>query len=140
MQVGDEDLRPERNGYGGESMLVEFTSASWATVEPIQDYERKLEVMAAISEVVTDHGLWSLYSFNDPTASGIDPAMIAKHYGSDDPAHADHVGVLHRELPRSRCTSTPTINETSPTIRTEDSWPPAKRRTPAPASLSKACS
>ena len=85
VQVGDEDLRPERNGYGGESMLVEFTSASWATVEPIQDYERKLEVMAAISEVVTDHGLWALYSFNDPTASGIDPAMIAKLYGSDDP-------------------------------------------------------
>lgn len=83
--VGDEDLRPERNGYGGESMLVEFTSASWATNEPIQDYDRKLEVMAVINDVVVQHGLWSLYSFNDPANSGIDPTMITKLYGSDDP-------------------------------------------------------
>lgn len=83
--VGDEDLRPERNGYGGESMLIEYTSASWATNEPIQDYDRKLEVMAVISEVVVEHGLWDLYSLNDPTMSGIDPTMIAKLYGSDDP-------------------------------------------------------
>lgn len=85
VQVGGEDLRPERNGYGGESMLVEYTSAAWATNEPIQDYDRKLEVMAVISEVVVQHGLWDLYSFNDPRVSGIDPAMIAKLYGSDDP-------------------------------------------------------
>lgn len=85
VQVGDEDLRPERNGYGGESMLVEYTSAAWATNEPIQDYDRKLDVMAVISEVVIEHGLWDLYPFNDPTRSGIDPAMIAKLYGSDDP-------------------------------------------------------
>jgi hypothetical protein len=84
MQVGDEDLRPERNGYGGESMLVEYTSAAWATNEPIQDYDRKLDVMAVISEVVVQHGLWDLYSFNDPKMSGIDPTMITKLYGSDD--------------------------------------------------------
>lgn len=83
--VGDEDLRPERNGYGGESMLVEFTSTAWATNEPIQDYDRKLEVMAVIDEVVVEHGLWDLYAFNDPVASGIDSAMITKLYGSDDP-------------------------------------------------------
>ncbi|WP_350350590.1 hypothetical protein ABS642_14050 [Microbacterium sp. A8/3-1] len=83
--VGDEDLRPERNGYGGESMLVEFTSTGWATNEPIQDYAQKLDVMAAIDDVVLEHGLWDLYSFNDPTNSGIDPSMIAKLYGSDDP-------------------------------------------------------
>lgn len=84
-QVGDEDLRPERNGYGGESMLVEFTSARWATNEPIQDYTRKLEVMETIDAVVTEHGLWNLYAFNDPSISGMDPSVIAKLYGSDDP-------------------------------------------------------
>ncbi|MEU4014117.1 hypothetical protein AB0E56_02520 [Microbacterium sp. NPDC028030] len=84
-QVGDEDLRPERNGYGGESMLVEYTSPSWATEQPIQDYDRKLEVMAVIDDVVLQSGLWELYSFNDPTNSGIDQGMIAKLYGSDDP-------------------------------------------------------
>lgn len=83
--VGDEDLRPERNGYGGESMLVEFTTTVWATNEPIQDYDRKLEVMAVVNEVAVEHGLWDLYSFNDPLVSGIDPSVIAKLYGSDDP-------------------------------------------------------
>ncbi|KJQ52444.1 DUF4064 domain-containing protein [Microbacterium sp. SA39] len=89
VQVGDEDLRPERNGYGGESMLVEYTSTGWATNEPVQDYGQKLDVMAEIDEVVLEHGLWNLYSFNDPTNSGIDPSMIAKLYGSDDPQTQD---------------------------------------------------
>ena len=85
VQVGEEDVRPERNGYGGESMLSEYTSSAWATEQPVQGYAYKLEVMAAIDEVVAAHGLWNLYSFNDPTNSGIDPSMIAKLYGSDDP-------------------------------------------------------
>lgn len=84
-QVEDEDLRPERNGYGGESMLVTYSSARWATNEPIQDYDRKLEVMAAVNEVVVEHGLWDLYAFNDPSESGLDPTVVAKLYGSDDP-------------------------------------------------------
>ncbi len=36
VQVGDEDVRPERNGYGGESMLSEYTSAAWATEQPVE--------------------------------------------------------------------------------------------------------
>ncbi|WP_136053641.1 DUF4064 domain-containing protein [Microbacterium sp. K24] len=89
VQVGDEDLRPERNGYGGESMLVEYTSTGWATNEPVQDYAQKLDVMAAIDDVVIEHGLWDLYSFNDPSISGMDPSVIAKLYGSDDPRTQD---------------------------------------------------
>lgn len=84
-QVGAEDLRPERNGYGGESMLYEFTTSAWATNEPVQGYDRKLAVMRAVNEVVLDHGLWDLFAFNDPATSSIDPSMIAKLYGSDDP-------------------------------------------------------
>lgn len=85
VQISDEDLRPERNGYGGESMLYEYTSVGWATNEPIQDYDRKLEVMAVANEVVAEHGLWELYAFNDPAQSGIDPGVVSKMYGSDDP-------------------------------------------------------
>ncbi|PZU43681.1 MAG: hypothetical protein DI566_14070 [Microbacterium sp.] len=87
--VGEEDLRPERNGYGGESMLIEYTSVAWATTEPIQDYDRKRAVMSVINDVVLDHGLWDLYAFNDPAVSGMDPAVIAKLYGSDDPRTQD---------------------------------------------------
>ncbi|CAH0251721.1 hypothetical protein SRABI44_03225 [Microbacterium foliorum] len=84
VQVGDEDLRPERNGYGGESMLIEYTSVGWATTQPIQDYSTKLDVMATIDAVVAEHGMPPLYSFNGEY-SGIDPTMIAKLYGSEDP-------------------------------------------------------
>jgi hypothetical protein len=84
-QFTDEDLRPERNGYGGESMLYEYGSAGWATNEPIQDYARKQQVMAVIDQVVQEHGMYGLYAFNDPSGSGIDPTMIEKLYGSDDP-------------------------------------------------------
>lgn len=82
--VGAEDFRPERNGYGGESMLVEYASAGWATTQPIQDYSQKLAVMDEIDAVVAEHGMSYLYSFNGEY-SGIDPTMIAKLYGSDDP-------------------------------------------------------
>lgn len=84
VRVGDEDFRPERNGYGGESMLVEYTSAGWATTEPIQDYSVKLAVMDVIDDVVTENGMSYLYAFNDEY-SGLDPSMIAKLYGSADP-------------------------------------------------------
>ncbi|GAT74659.1 DUF4064 domain-containing protein [Microbacterium hydrocarbonoxydans] len=84
VQVGEEDFRPERNGYGGESMLVEYASAGWATTEPIHDYQRKLDVMSVIDDVVSEHGLPSLYSFNDEYSS-MDPSIKTKFYGSDDP-------------------------------------------------------
>lgn len=85
VQVGDEDLRPERNGYGGESMLYEFATEGWATTEPIQDYDRKVAVMALIDQIVVDHGMYGLYAFNDPSVSSIDPSVMTKLYGSDDP-------------------------------------------------------
>lgn len=84
VRVGAEDLRPERNGYGGESMLVEYTSAGWATTEPIQDYDRKLAVMDVIGSVVAERGMSYLTSFNGEY-SGLDPSMIEKLYGSADP-------------------------------------------------------
>lgn len=84
VQVGDEDFRPERNGYGGESMLVEYASAGWATTEPINDYQRKLQVMGVIDDVVAEHGLASLYSFNDEYSS-LEPTIKEKFYGSADP-------------------------------------------------------
>ena len=83
--LADENLRPERNGYGGESMLVRFTAAGWATNEPIQGYQRKIEVMAAINDVLAEHGLFDLVAFNDSSSSGLDPTLTAKLYGSDDP-------------------------------------------------------
>ncbi|GAA5144903.1 hypothetical protein GCM10025768_01340 [Microbacterium pseudoresistens] len=82
--VGDEVLRPERNGYGGESMLQQYTSASWASTEPITGYTRKLAVMHTIEDVLWERGWEGMWAFNDPR-SGIDPSIIQKMYGGDRP-------------------------------------------------------
>lgn len=95
VQVGDEDFRPERNGYGGESMLVEYMSSGWATTAPIQDYTQKLAVMDLIDDVVAEHGLAYLYSFNDEY-SGIDPSVKTKLYGSED-ARQQHTWEYYTE-------------------------------------------
>lgn len=85
VRADPEGIRPERNGYGGESMLKEFWSASWTTVEPIRDEARKREVLDVIDTVIARHGFWGLIGFNEPS-SGIDPSLIEKLYGSADPS------------------------------------------------------
>lgn len=84
VQVGDEALRPERNGYGGESMLVQYSSAVWATEQPVQDYDEKLEAMGIIEDVFRDYGMYGMYSFNDPS-SNLDDTVREQFYGSNDP-------------------------------------------------------
>ncbi|WP_194421131.1 hypothetical protein [Microbacterium abyssi] len=83
-EVGPEDLRPERNGYSGESMLVQYISVPWMTNEKIQDYERKLDVMSVIEEVLVEYGMFGMYSFNDPSSS-LDDGVLQDFYGSADP-------------------------------------------------------
>jgi len=83
-EVGPEDLRPERNGYGGESMLVQYISVPWMTNEPIQDYDRKLEVMRVIEDVLIERGMYGMYSFNDPS-SNLDDTIVQRFYGTTDP-------------------------------------------------------
>ncbi|MBS1698475.1 MAG: hypothetical protein JST25_08775 [Actinobacteria bacterium] len=84
VKSADAQERPERNGYGGESMLVRFTSDTWATTTPVTGYAHKLEVMQTIESVIMQHGWRSMVAFNDP-ASGVDPAMISKMYGGATP-------------------------------------------------------
>jgi len=76
--------RAERNGYGGESMLVELTSQVWATSEPVRDHELKLAMMDAIEEVLLEYGFYGLVPLNDP-ATGFDPDYLERFYGSTDP-------------------------------------------------------
>lgn len=83
-EAGTENLRPERNGHGGESMLVQYTSVPWMTNEPIQDYDRKVAVMGVIEQVMIEYGMYELYSFNEPS-SGMDNSILEKFYGSADP-------------------------------------------------------
>ncbi len=83
VESGAVDISPERNGYGGESMLKRYTSTIWTTEQPVQDDEVKRQVMSTIDEVLIERGMWGLYALNEP-GSGISDDMVAKLYGSAD--------------------------------------------------------
>ncbi|BDZ39856.1 hypothetical protein [Microbacterium suwonense] len=85
VQSGAVDISPERNGYGGESMLRRYTSTVWTTEQPVRDDQRKRNVMRAIDQVLDQRGMPRLYPLNE-TGSGISDDMVAKLYGSSDPA------------------------------------------------------
>lgn len=87
-EAGDENLRPERNGYGGESMLTRYTSEVWATNEPIQDDVRKRDVMYVIDEVLSEYDMWGIISLNEP-GSGVSDKALEMLYGSADPSTQD---------------------------------------------------
>ena len=83
-QVADEQLRPERNGHGGESMLVDAQFGAWRTNEPIHDLTRKREVYDAIDGVLAEHGMPGLLPLNE--AGGTVPdTSLENMYGSADP-------------------------------------------------------
>ncbi|MFK4790786.1 hypothetical protein [Microbacterium sp. ZW T5_56] len=80
-----EDVSPERNGYGGESMLRTYTSTIWSTNEAITDNALKLQMMHSIDDVLFSYGMSEYYPVNDPSESTIDPSIIEKMFGSTDP-------------------------------------------------------
>lgn len=84
VKVGKAKTRPERNGYGGESMLQEYTSAEWVTEQPIHDYDRKQDVMRTINTVLAREGVYySMYPLNE--GGGISDDSLRKLYGAVDP-------------------------------------------------------
>jgi len=83
VESGQRDVSPERNGYGGESMLRNYTSTAWTTEQPIHDNARKREIRFIITDVLAQFGLYALWELNT-TDSGISSEMVAKLYGSAD--------------------------------------------------------
>ncbi|MDT0157735.1 hypothetical protein Q9R19_08875 [Microbacterium sp. ARD32] len=86
VHTGAVDVSPERNGYGGESMLQKYTSTVWTTEQPVHELRRKRQVMRVIDQVLVESGLSELYPLNEPGVLGISDDMLDKLYGSDDPA------------------------------------------------------
>ncbi|WP_309127214.1 hypothetical protein [Microbacterium sp.] len=81
VESGERDISPERNGYGGESMLRNYTSTSWTTEQPIHDNARKREIRLIIEQVLAEQGMYALWELNG-SQSGISDDMLAKLYGS----------------------------------------------------------
>lgn len=86
VQVSDPLQRDERNGYGGESMLQEYTAPVWATKEPIHDFAEKTAVMETINRVLAEEGLYySMYPLNENSEGSISEDSADQLYGGTDP-------------------------------------------------------
>ena len=109
-RIADASARPERNGYGGESMLQQYTSPTWRTDQPIRDHDQKLEVMAAIDRELAVAGeYYALYPLNEPDGS-IDPRALESLYGSADPREQSVWEYVAQRY------GTPGISSPSPTL------------------------
>ncbi|WP_156761566.1 hypothetical protein [Microbacterium karelineae] len=85
VQTADAQMRPERNGFGGESLLQQYISPRWRTEQPIHDDAEKRAVMQEIDAVLAAEGdYYELYALNEPDGS-IDDATLESLYGSADP-------------------------------------------------------
>lgn len=78
-----EAIRPERNGYGGESMLKYYRSTQWFTNEPITGTAQKTEVMNTIDDIISEYDM-GIMALNDPSY-GFDEKLLTSIYGSTDP-------------------------------------------------------
>lgn len=85
VQISEPLQRNARNGYGGESMLQEYTAPAWATTEPVHGCAEKQAVMNTINDVLAEEGVYySLYPLNEPY-EGISEESIDQLYGGTEP-------------------------------------------------------
>ncbi|WP_221584728.1 hypothetical protein [Microbacterium sp. G2-8] len=85
VQISEAQARPERNGYGGESMLQRYIAPTWRTEQAVQDPTEKAAMMRTIDEVLyADGAYYSLYPLNE--GGNMDEASLEALYGSADPA------------------------------------------------------
>lgn len=81
VHTGTDDRRAERNGYGGESMLVTVTTSPWSTTRPITSIAEKERAVAVMTSVVRDNGIVVSGLLNDPENTP-DSDLRETFYGS----------------------------------------------------------
>lgn len=84
-KTGTEEARPERNGRGGESMLLGVVFDSWTTNEPVHDLAQKEAMLDTVAEVVMDHGYPAPFPLNENDGT-FPESQMAHLYGSSDPS------------------------------------------------------
>ncbi|QIK63091.1 hypothetical protein G7068_07675 [Leucobacter viscericola] len=83
-KTSDEQVKPERNGQGGESMLKQVTFEGWTTNEPVHDLKQKRDMIATADEVLMANNAAGLISMNE-YESGLPAARMKDLYGSVKP-------------------------------------------------------
>jgi len=123
VKTADESIRPERNAYGGKSMLVQYSPATWATEQPIHSRAEKRAVMDAIDRILIDQGnYWTMYPLNEPDGQ-ITEDSLRKLYGGATPDEQvvwEHYAEISRDSSSSYDEAAPTAScstRPSPTCR-----------------------
>lgn len=83
-QTDDEQVKPERNGRGGESMLKQVTFDGWTTNEPVHDLKLKRDMLSTANEVILANNATELVAMNEYDFN-LPDARIADLYGSVNP-------------------------------------------------------
>lgn len=83
-KTSEEQVKPERNGRGGESMLKQVTFEGWTTNEPVHDQQKKRDMAQTINEVLVENDAAELISMNEYDFD-LPDARIKDLYGSVDP-------------------------------------------------------
>lgn len=72
----------DNNGYGGESMLFDYTAPVWQTTTTVRTFEEKSRVVELIRQVLLRHGIANLDMQNAPS-SWREPGELTERYGGE---------------------------------------------------------
>ncbi|MFZ4842487.1 hypothetical protein [Mycetocola saprophilus] len=81
---GKNTLRNNRNGYGGESMLVDFSGPVWTSDRPMQSVAEKRRLRDVVTRVMMQNGVSRTVVTSDPSFQP-DPGNLERFYGSANP-------------------------------------------------------
>ncbi|MET3511362.1 hypothetical protein [Plantibacter flavus] len=72
----------DQNGYGGDSMLFEYTAPVWQTTTTVRTFEEKSRVVELIRQVLLRYGIANLDMQNAPS-SWREPGELTERYGGE---------------------------------------------------------
>lgn len=81
-QTWKDNLAPGGNGYGGESMLYDYTSGEWQGTAVVDDPDARERVIEIFTEVVQDNGGSTLLFSNEVYVS--DPEASREQFGAEE--------------------------------------------------------
>lgn len=76
------ETEADQNGYGGDSMLVEYTAPVWQTTTTVRTFEEKSRVVELIRQVLLRYGIANLDMQNAPS-SWREPGELTERYGGE---------------------------------------------------------
>ncbi len=76
------ETKADQNGYGGNSMLVQYTAPVWQTTTTVRTFEEKSRVVELIRQVLLRYDIANLDMRNAPS-SWREPGELTEQYGGE---------------------------------------------------------